>query len=334
MSESGIKCDIDRTGVMWITGGESRESLVVLEEFVRARRRQSCWIAVAATSLLVVFLTSVFAAPRVETRAGPQSAEQGADRRQLWLLPSPQPGVLMRATLFRPPGSGPFPLAVINHGTTQNAERRNALPLPRFETLTRWFVRRGYAVVVPERPGHGETRGTYAEDQGDCDDADFARAGLGAAASIAAAVTYLTAQPFVRRTGAVVVGQSAGGWGVLALSSRAPAPVRAVVSFAGGLGGRSYDRADNNCAPDRLIAAAAQFGRTSRIPTLWIYTENDSYFAPRLSKAMADAFRAAGGQADYVLLAPFGAEGHLLAETDAAEGVWGPVVERFLGKLR
>src|SRR5258708_8340555 len=69
-------------------------------------------------------------------------------------------------TLFRS-----FPLAVINHGTTQNAERRNALPLPRFETLTRWFVRRGYAVVVPERPGHGETRGTYAEDQGGGDHA-------------------------------------------------------------------------------------------------------------------------------------------------------------------
>src|SRR5258708_13288243 len=162
-------------------------------------------------------------------------------------------------TLFRS-----FPLGVINYGTTQNAGRRNALPLPRFETLRRWFVRRGYAVVVPERPGHGETRGTYAEDQGDCDGADFARAGLGAAASVAAAVAYMTAQPFVRRTGAVVVGQSAGGWGALALSSRAPDPLPPVIRFAGGLGGRSYDRADNNCAPDRLIAAAAPVGPPAR----------------------------------------------------------------------
>jgi dienelactone hydrolase len=282
---------------------------------------------------LIVFLSCVPAVPRVEPSAGPQDTGHDVFRRQFWLLPSSQPGVLMRATVFRPPGPGQFPLMVMNHGTTQNAERRRLLPLPQFETLSHWFVQHGFAVVVPERPGHGATGGIYREDQGGCDDADFARAGLGAAESIVAALAYMRAQPFVRRDGAIVVGQSAGGWAALALASRAPKGVSAIINFAGGLGGRSYDQPDNNCAPDRLIATAGAFGRTSRVATLWIYTENDSYFAPRLSGAMAAAFRASGGTVDYRLLPPFGADGHYLAESPSSQSTWGPVVERFLATL-
>jgi dienelactone hydrolase len=240
----------------------------------------------------------------------------------------------MHTTVFRPPGRGPFPIVIVNHGTTQNAERRRLLPLPEFPTLTGWFVRRGYAVAVPQRPAHGATGGAYREDQGGCDEADFAAAGLAAADSIATAIAYLRAQSFVRGSGVTVVGQSAGGWAALALASRAPAGVRAAINFAGGLGGRSYDQPDNNCAPQRLVATAGEFGRTARIPTLWIYTENDSYFAPRLSGAMAAAFRAAGGKVDYQLLPAFGRDGHFLAETQGSDAVWGPVVERFLAQLR
>jgi hypothetical protein len=34
------------------------------------------------------------------------------------------------------------------------------------------------------------------------------------------------------------------------------------------------------------------------------------------------------------LLPPFGAEGHLLAESENAEPVWGPALEQFLATLR
>jgi dienelactone hydrolase len=288
----------------------------------------------AMVAALVVFLASVPFVPRAEPLSGAQTPEQGPFRRQTWLVPSTQPSIAMRTTVFRPPGPGPFRLAVINHGTTQNAERRRLLGAPDFASMAQWFVRHGFAVAVPQRPGHGDTGGDYREDQGGCDDADFARAGYGAAESIAAAVAYLRTQPFVRTTGVIVVGQSAGGWAALALASRPPAGVGAVIDFAGGLGGRSWDRPNNNCAPDRLIAAAAEFGRTARIPTLWIYTENDTYFAPRLSGAMAAAFRAAGGNADYELLPPLGDDGHFMAERPGSEATWGPVVERFLAGVR
>lgn len=74
----------------------------------------------------------------------------------------------------------------------------------------------------------------------------------------------------------IVVGQSAGGWGSIALSSLAPPPVKAIITFAAGRGGRVEDKPNNNCAPDKLVEAAGEFGRTSRLPMLWIYIENDS----------------------------------------------------------
>jgi len=266
--------------------------------------------------------------------AGAQEPESGALRRQLWLIPFPAANVDMRTLVFRPRGAGPFPLAVINHGSTQDADSRTGAPMQEFQALTSWFVRHGYAVAIPERPGHGRTGGPYLEDQGDCEQADYRRSGLATAASIEVAIAYMTAQPFVRRRDVIVVGQSAGGWGALALASRNPPSVKAVINFAGGRGGRSYGRSNNNCAPDRLIAALRDFGRTERIPTLWIYTENDSYFPPDLSRSMAEEFGLAGGSVEYHLLPAFGSEGHVLAESRDTAPIWGATLEAFLARLR
>jgi dienelactone hydrolase len=260
---------------------------------------------------------------------GPQGREEGPFRRQLWLIPIPGETMLMRAAVLRPPGAGPFPLAAINHGSSQNAERRAKYAMPVYRLASQWFLDRGFAVVLPQRPGHGETGGPYLEDQGRCESANYGAAGLATADSVQATIDYMTAQPFARKRGAVVVGQSAGGWGAIALASRNP-ELKGVINFAGGRGGGADNRPSSNCSPDRLVAAAGEFGRTARIPTLWLYAENDSYFAPQLSKRMVRAFVEAGGRAEYHLLPPIGEEGHRLIETDEARALWTPIVARFL----
>src|SRR5690606_27864136 len=78
--------------------------------------------------------------------AGPQGPEEGRYRKQLWLVPSQDKSVLMRTTVFRPQGAGPFPLVVINHGSLENAEQRRKFLQPVFATGAEFFVRRGYAV--------------------------------------------------------------------------------------------------------------------------------------------------------------------------------------------
>jgi dienelactone hydrolase len=268
-------------------------------------------------------------APPVQSpSAGSAGQEDIESRGQLWMIPSTQAGLSMRATLFRPPGEGPFPLAVINHGSEQDPANRSLMPMPAFKSVTAWFLERGYAVLLPQRPGHGETGGRYLENQGACWSASFERAGDATADNIEAAVDFMVRQPFIKPTGVVVIGNSAGGLGALALASRNPAGVIGIVNFSGGRGGRDFNRPGKNCSPERLVAAASTFGRTARMPTLWLYASNDSYFPPALSQEMAEAFRSAGGTVDYRLLPAVGKEGHRLIY--APTTVWGSYLDAFL----
>jgi hypothetical protein len=90
---------------------------------------------------------------------GPHAPEGEPDRRRQWLLPSPDPATAAHAILFRPPGEGPLPLAIVAHATSQNVLRRAQMPQPECRALAAWLLARGYAVLVPERPGHGATGG-------------------------------------------------------------------------------------------------------------------------------------------------------------------------------
>jgi dienelactone hydrolase len=269
---------------------------------------------------------------RAQASIGPQGPDEGVIRGQSWLIPAQDRITLMRTRVFRPPGAGPFPLAMIAHGSTQNEIRRAEFRAPQYPALTEWLVAHGYAVAVPQRPGHGETGGPYYEAQGGCANADYAKAGQGAASSVAAAIDFLSRQTFVKKSGAVALGHSAGGWGVLALTTQTLRPLAGVVAFAPGLGGRADDVAGKNCAPDRLVAAARTYGEKARVPALWLYAENDSYFSPALSKRVAEAFRAGGGRGTYELLSAVGSDGHELILAPSA--AWGSALERFLKSLR
>jgi dienelactone hydrolase len=301
-----------------------------LMRFVAAGRfMQSSKVFFALAALAAVCAQGVVA----QTRFGAQGAEGEPNRRQPWLVPSPDPDVAAHAFLFRPPGDGPFPLVVIAHASTQNALRRAQMPQPEYAALSAWLVARGFAVLVPERPGHGGTGGKYLEDQGGCDEANYSRAGHATADSITAALNFLRDQPFIRPDGAVVVGHSAGAWGALALAGGSPKGVSVIIAFAPGRGGRANDIPNQICAPRTLISAAAEFGQNARVPVLWLVSANDTYFPPELSRQLADAFRAGGGKVDFRVLAAYGGEGHWLAETDDGIRIAGPELERALKAL-
>jgi dienelactone hydrolase len=261
-----------------------------------------------------------------------QGAEGEPNRMQQWLVPSPDFATSPHAVLFRPPGDGPFRLAVIAHASTQNVLRRAQMPQPEYRPLAAWLVARGFAVLVPERPGHGATGGKYLEDQGGCDEADYGRAGRVTADVIAASVGLVRKQPFVRHDGMVVIGHSAGAWGALALASESPEDVAAIIAFAPGRGGHANDLPNQVCAPHTLISAAAEFGKAARVPVTWLVAANDSYFSPALSKQLADAFRV-GGKVEFRVLAASGSEGHWLAETEAGVKIAAPELDRALKVL-
>jgi dienelactone hydrolase len=265
-----------------------------------------------------------------QVRLGAQGAEGEPFRRQQWLVPSPDPDTVSRAVLFRPTGDGPFRLALIAHASTQNVLSRAQMPQPEYRALAAWLVARGFAVLVPERPGHGLTGGRYLEDQGGCDEADYVRSGRATAEEIAAALGYLSGQSFVRADGIVIVGHSAGAWGALALAAAGLRGVSDIIAFAPGRGGHANDFPDRVCAPHTLLAAAAEFGKAARVPVTWLVAANDTYFSPALSKQLADAFGGGGDKVDFRVLPASGSEGHWLAETEAGVRIAGPELDRAL----
>lgn len=268
-------------------------------------------------ALLILLLAALWSQTAVaEDTFGPQGAEGEPHRMQAWLVPSPDPNIASHAVLFRPAGDGPFRLVVIAHASTQNTLLRAMMPQPQYRPLAALLVAKGFAVLVPERPGHGATGGKYLEDQDGCDGADYVRSGRVTAEEIAAAMTYLRQQPFIRRNGTVIIGHSAGGWGALALASADPAVISAIIAFAPGRGAQPNGIPGQICAPHTLLAAAAEFGHGARIPVSWLVAANDSYFPPDFSRKMADAFRAGGGSADFLVLPPYDGEGHWMGETE------------------
>jgi pimeloyl-ACP methyl ester carboxylesterase len=249
----------------------------------------------------------------------------------------------MLAYLIRPVGGGggPFPLVVMNHGVSLDTMQRSYFPAIEFRDAALWFARQGYVVIAPVRPGYGATAieiperglfGLFFSGVGKCSDAEFREAGLAVASIDKWIIDYMSTQSFIKRNEVIIIGQSGGGWGSIALGSQNPESVRAIIGFAAGRGGHFNGKPNNNCAPDRLVDAVAEFGRTARVPMLWIYTRNDSYFGPDLSKRMAEAFRAAGGNVEYHLLSDFGGDGHFLIDSADAVQLWAPIVSEFLAK--
>jgi dienelactone hydrolase len=264
------------------------------------------------------------------------AAPSGDPREALYSVPVVDAGgrtTFLKTRVCRPPGEGPSTLVVINHGSPPNADDRPKMKLGSCgQAAAEWFTARGYVVVFALRRGYGETGGVWAEDYGGCDHPDYLRAGLETARDIDAVVHFATRLPFVRPQGAVVVGQSAGGWGTIAYDSVPHDNVAAFVVMAGGRGGHRKNRPNDNCRPELLVESAGRYGATAVTPMLWIYTANDSYFAPTLARAMWEAFSKTGGKADLEQPGPYDGDGHHLFFGPGGSVIWGPLLERYLSQ--
>ena len=189
------------------------------------------------------------------------------------------------------------------------------------------FAQRGFAAVIVMRRGYGHSTGVFSDTLGPCNDRNYIRAGHTAAVDVLAALADLRQESWVDPTRVILVGHSMGGFAVLAaVADDPPDGVLGVISFAGAVGS---PRPDFICQPDRLIEADRIFGLTSRIPSLWIFAENDHYFGPELARSLWDAYVSNAAPASLFVAPSFGKDGHLLIFA-ADQTVWWPSVSAFL----
>jgi dienelactone hydrolase len=132
-------------------------------------------------------------------------------------------------------------------------------------------------------------------------------------------------------TRVALVGVSAGGFASHALASESDASslnIRGVISLAGGRGSQGPNRV---CRPERLAAAMGKFARSTVVPALWLYSENDQYFSPALVANMRAQYEGARGQVALVALPASGSDGHQFFAREP-HGVWLPAVRAFLAQ--
>jgi dienelactone hydrolase len=231
----------------------------------------------------------------------------------------------LEAIVVRPDEAQPHPLALINHGSPRDPADR-----PKMSPYGMWpqaaaFARRGWTAVAFMRRGYGHSQGAWTRPDGSCANRDYVGAGLAEASDIAAAAKFMSGQAYVSKGKWISVGVSAGGFATVALASNAPSDLAAAMVFAPGRGSSAPDTV---CSESSLVAAFAQYGKTSRVP-LWVSAENDHFFGPQLTAKFTAAFARGGGQPPFVGMPAFGDDGHTLFSARGL-AIWSPVVDKFL----
>jgi dienelactone hydrolase len=236
----------------------------------------------------------------------------------------------MVVTHFRPAGPGPFPAVIFSHG--RNAATRHEPVRWRALMMARYWTRRGFAVLVPTRIGYGELGQTVdPEVSGGCSNANFRPALAAMTAQIEATAAFARHLAWIDGSRLLLVGVSYGGFATIAATARPVPGVIAGVNFAGGLGGNPKQRPGQPCQGERIVGLAAEFGARSRVPQLWLYAENDTYWGRDWPRRWHEAFSAAGGKARLESFQAVGEEGHRVMS--GGFQLWRPVVDRFVAGL-
>lgn len=271
-----------------------------------------------------------------------QTAEVAAPALALVSVPMKGAGVFgssldLSTEVFKPAGEGPFPVLVYAHGRSGTQQERNAMAevVPR-QFLDFWLAR-GFAVVGSARPGYGKTGGADREmpghrwdGSGHCSGVlNPERVAATASAATMATLNWVREQPWALNSKIVLAGNSVGGLTVAATAASNPAGVVAFFNFAGGIGGNPDQSTGKSCTPERVGEAFAAYGRTARVPGLWLYAQNDQYWGLDTPRLWHAAFMAGGGVSDFFAAPPVpSADGHELIFV--GRDLWAPAVESFL----
>jgi polyhydroxybutyrate depolymerase len=229
------------------------------------------------------------------------------------------------AFVYKPPGNGPFPVYMWNHG----AERD---PMPG-ALLAKFWVPHGFILFAPLRAGHGPNKGSWIVDEQKMIREQRSPTGFAKLAAlheqanedVIAAYNWVARQPYVDAKRIVVAGGSYGGIQALLAAERDKADVLGIKCvIAMGPGAESWG---NPHWGQRLVTAV----NNSRAPIFLMQAHNDYNLGP--SELLGPRVDAKGGANRHKLFPDHGdpndhAQGHAAFFSDS--GAWGDDVLAFL----
>lgn len=230
----------------------------------------------------------------------------------------------IEAFVFKPEGSGPFPVVIYNHGSRPGHERQERP----FAYVGEMLAHDGYVVVVPERRGYGKSDGpTFDEAVGEDRGPRFVTRVQEETDDMLAAFEFVKALPYADANRMGVMGWSFGGIVSVFAASRSSA-FRVVVDQAGAA--LTWDHSP------AMQAALKEAARKIRVPLLGMVAKNDR--TTESVKAVVREAEAHGTTAKLIVYPPFKphdaagvAPGHMIFGREGWQ-VWEADVKEFLGK--
>jgi dienelactone hydrolase len=222
------------------------------------------------------------------------------------------------AVLGRPRGDGPFPAYISNHGSMTPAQASGG----RWTSITKdsladVLVRNGYVVLVVARRGHRGSEGTTLTYSSDSTNrvvrnaADVIRGAEAETEDVLAALEYLSTRPFIDRERIAVGGVSLGGLVSVMAATREPR-FRALLSMAGGYKQTNAERGGADEAWPLVQQVWKEAAARVRIPTLILWSRNDTKVEVDVGRDLEKRLRAAGVPVEMKVYPAFRDNGHYL----------------------
>ena len=233
-------------------------------------------------------------------------------------------GLSLKGYLYLPPGEGPFPCLVFNHGSTINQGTDDVCRPGTAHQLLGWNI----AVFMPHRRGYGNSPGTPWKEEVNAEhgtpeyDRRLVTRLDGEADDVVAALDHLQTMPEITPKRIGVMGSSFGGVMTLLSAAREPR-FRCAVEFAGAA--MNWEIAP--LLREYLLSEAAKLTQ----PIFFAQAENDFSIRPTLE--LAESAKKAGKVVYHRIYPAFGLthmEGHLLCGQGGQ--VWAEDIRWFLEK--
>ena len=215
----------------------------------------------------------------------------------------PSGSLRIHAFLYKPVGDGPFPIVIYNHGARSGRLRR---PEPN-EFIGTLLTRAGYAVLIPERRGYGDSDGpTLMEVVRNDWGQRFVTRVEAETEDVFAAVDYLRTLPFADMKRIGIMGHSLGG--IVTMFAIGRSTTFAVAINQAGAAGAWNISAEMRSS---LIAAAEK----AKTPALLMVAQNDR--TTDSITTLAEIYKKRGMAHRMVIYEPFTPQSTARAATEA-----------------
>jgi len=238
--------------------------------------------------------------------------------------------VQLEATLFLPEirrfGAGPYPVTVFNHGDIEINPYKSRV---RDMVVAREFLQSGIAVLMPARRGVGMSEGTYPKSFSH-EDGDATYKARVQSEDVLPALAWLKTRPELDTNRIILSGQSAGGYLTMYIASQNPAGLIGAIDFSGGRNDLTKTNSSHGYLNRMMVSGFTEFGRTTRVPTFWVFAENDSRYTSNTIRACHEGFQLAGGKARLLLQPPIEGDGHYIYHKPE---LWRAVLREYLSEI-